>query len=88
MNKSIWFIAGLAAGAAGGILLAPQTGRHSRAFIRDKTVKYSHDVSDFAGKKSRHVANKARGYAHVAKDFVSEKIVRREAPAIKEALGI
>jgi len=67
MNKLTFFIFGLAAGTAAGILLAPQSGRATRSAIKDKSTKYSHDVSGYAGGKAKHVANKAKGYAHSVK---------------------
>lgn len=85
MRRNIWYgLGGVLAGALAGLLLAPQSGRRTRALIRDKTIKYSHDLSDFTGKKSRHIANKARGYAHEVKDFVADKIVRRETEEVEE----
>ncbi|MBI2843270.1 MAG: YtxH domain-containing protein [Armatimonadetes bacterium] len=73
MKKGAWLGLGVVAGAVAGLLLAPESGRRTRALIRDKGIKYSHDVADFADKKSRHMANKMKGYAHEVKDFLAEK---------------
>lgn len=62
------FLFGMLVGAAAGILFAPESGRRSRALIKDKTVKYSHDATDYVDRKSRHLANKAKGYGHEMKD--------------------
>lgn len=79
-------LTGIVIGAAAGLLLAPQSGRRTRALIRDKATKYSHDIGDYAGKKSRHMANKARGYAHEVRSFVSEKMGMQEAERIEEVV--
>jgi gas vesicle protein len=67
MNKLAFFIFGLAAGAVVGILLAPQSGRATRSTIKDRSSKYSNDVSSYAGGKAKNVADKTRGYAHSVK---------------------
>jgi gas vesicle protein len=77
MKTLLFFLCGLAAGAAAGILLAPQSGRETRASIKDKSLKYSQDVTDYAGGKARHVADKAKGYAHGVKEAV-RSVRRRE----------
>jgi gas vesicle protein len=59
-------IIGCMVGAGAGLILAPASGRTTRAKIRDKAVGVGHDVSDFVGSKSRHVANKVKGYQHKA----------------------
>jgi gas vesicle protein len=61
------------AGGIAGLLFAPQSGRRTRALVRDKSVKYSHGVADFTGKKSRHIANKAKGYAHDIRGFFGSR---------------
>lgn len=71
MNKFLFFICGLTAGAAAGLLLAPQSGKATRTTIRDKSTKYSNDVSGFASGQARNVANKAKSYAHGVKEAVS-----------------
>jgi gas vesicle protein len=65
------FLFGLLIGIGVGVLIAPQSGKQSRAVVRDKATKYSHDTVDFVDKKSRHMANKAKGYAHDVRKAVS-----------------
>lgn len=72
------FIFGLAVGVAAGMLLAPDSGKRNRAIIKDKATKYSHDTVDFVDKKSRHLANKVKGYAHEIKGAVSGAVHRGE----------
>ena len=88
MNKYFWLGLGLICGGIAGLLLAPDSGRHTRALVRDKSVKYSHDVADLANKKSRHVANKVKGYTHEVKSTIAGRIGRREADVMEEAPSI
>ncbi|MDO8586869.1 MAG: YtxH domain-containing protein [Armatimonadota bacterium] len=74
MKRLVFFLYGLMAGAAAGIILAPQSGRATRGLIRDKSMKYSMDVADYTTGKAKHIANKTRGYAHT----VREALVRGE----------
>lgn len=85
MNRSrgIWLgVGGLLLGTVAGLLFAPQSGRRTRSLIRDKAIKYSNDATDFADKKSRHLANKVRGYAHEVKEVLSDRIVKRETAGV------
>jgi gas vesicle protein len=68
MNRVLFFLYGLIGGIAAGFLFAPQSGRASRATIRDKSVKYTKDASHFTTGKAKHMSNKARGYAHGVKE--------------------
>jgi gas vesicle protein len=87
-SRSILFmLGGVAAGAIVGMLFAPQSGRKTRAAIKDKSVKFSHDVADVTGKKSRHIANKAKGYAHNVKGLVGRKQVSEEAERTEAMVG-
>lgn len=83
-NSILLVLGGVVAGGICGLLFAPQSGRRTRSMIKDKSVKYSHDVGDFAGKKSRHVANKAKGLVHEARTFFSDRIVARETKVPEE----
>ena len=87
MKKGTYFILGAVVGAVACLLLAPQTGRRTRALIRDKTTKYLRDIAHFADRKSKHLANKARGYAHEVRDVLAGRIVKRETEAREEAAG-
>ena len=62
---------GAVIGAAAGLLFAPGTGRHTRALIRDKAIRYSKDTQKFVDKKSRHIANKTHGYMHEIKGVLA-----------------
>jgi gas vesicle protein len=73
-NGVLIAVGGAVIGGVLGLMFAPQSGRRTRALIRDKSVKYSHDVVDYAGKKSRHVANKAKGYVHDIRGVVGHKV--------------
>jgi gas vesicle protein len=73
-NKLLVGLGGIIIGAAVGLLLAPQSGRRTRSLLKDKSVKYSHDVADFTDKKSRHFANKVRGYIHEMKGAMSGRV--------------
>lgn len=84
-KRNIWFAAGgLILGATAGLLLAPQSGRRTRALIRDKAVRYSHETVHFGDKKARHLGNKIKGIAHVAKNAIVDKMVRRETMVEEE----
>lgn len=78
-------LGGLLVGAVAGLLLAPEPGHRTRAMIKDKSKKYTHDAADFAGSKSRHIANKAKGYVNDVKGRVADRIVRRETAVMDEA---
>jgi gas vesicle protein len=73
-------IIGCAVGAGAGLLLAPATGRTTRAKIRDKATGMGHDVSDFVNAKSRHLSNKMKGYQHKAAEATQKikELVGRE----------
>jgi gas vesicle protein len=76
------FVYGAVLGGIAGLLFAPETGRRTRALIRDKAVRYSNDTQDFVQKKSRHIANKARGYTHeVSKALTNIGCHKAEEPA-------
>ena len=73
MSKTLLaMLGGAALGAGAALLLAPQTGRATRARIRDKAVKYSNDVTDFAQSKASHLRNKMTGYRHMAGDLAEK----------------
>lgn len=65
--RTFWvFLGGVLVGAAVGLVFAPAAGRRTRSLIRDKAIHYAHEASGFAERKSRHLRNVARGYAHRA----------------------
>jgi len=73
-NKFLIALGGFAVGSLIGLLFAPQSGRRTRALIRDKGIKYSHDISEFTSKKTKHTANKLKGYAHEVREAISSKL--------------
>lgn len=87
-NRFLIALGGFAVGSLVGLLFAPQSGRRTRALIRDKGIKYSHDAADFTGKKTRHTANKLKGYAHEVREAVSSKIGRQETKTEDESIAL
>lgn len=66
-QKWVYLGAGILAGVIIGIMLAPSTGRRSRALVRDKVSKGAHmagDLGDAASRKARDLSNRAEGVAH------------------------
>ena len=72
-EKLIWLGVGVVAGVALGVLLAPASGRRSRALVRDKLVKAGHEAGDLgeaAKKKAADLSHRAAGLAHDIKEKV------------------
>lgn len=66
-QKWLYLGAGILAGVVIGIMLAPSSGRRSRALLRDKVNKGAHmagDLGDAASRKARDLGNRAEGVAH------------------------
>jgi osmotically-inducible protein OsmY len=63
LQKGALFLAGCGAGAFVMYLLDPARGARRRSFIRDRIVHAAHIVADIADKRSRDMANRARGVA-------------------------
>src|SRR5262245_37313819 len=63
LQRGALFLAGCGAGAFIMYLLDPARGARRRSFIRDKIVHVAHLVADIADKRSRDIANRARGVA-------------------------
>jgi len=87
-------IGGAIIGAGAALLLAPQSGQATRSLIKDKTSKCTRDTAEFAEKKSRHLRNKMKGYAHKAQDLVekaqetipqAQSVVGRASSALNKA---
>jgi ElaB/YqjD/DUF883 family membrane-anchored ribosome-binding protein len=73
-EKWLWLAIGIAIGAVIGVLLAPTSGRRSRALIRDKFTKGGHLASDFgadAAGKVVDASRRAQGLAHNVQDKLS-----------------
>lgn len=86
MKTIIALLGGAAVGAGAAILFAPQSGRATRAFLRDKATKYTHDATDFVDSKSRHLKNKMKGYRHEAQNMMSrgEQLINQGREKIDE----
>lgn len=72
-EKLIWLGVGVVAGVALGVLLAPASGRRSRALVRDKLSKAGHEAGDLgvaAKKKAADISHRAAGLAHDIKEKV------------------
>src|SRR5688500_12200877 len=69
MKTLLAALGGAIVGAGCALLFAPQTGNATRSLIKDKATEYTHEVQDFVESKSRHLANKAKGYRHMAGDM-------------------
>jgi osmotically-inducible protein OsmY len=61
MNKKAALVGGLGLGAALMYLFDPDRGRRRRALIRDKAEGAANKASDYAGKMSRDLRNRAYG---------------------------
>lgn len=88
MNKAAAIFAGVAGVALGGAVMYftdPERGRRRRAIVRDKVTGAWNDTTEAVGKRSRDVANRARGVAASARSTVrrgaerasDEKLVKR-----------
>jgi len=69
-SKWLWLAVGLFAGTIFGLLLAPTTGRRSRALLKDKVSKVGHGVADLGGAaagKASDLGNRAAGVVHKVK---------------------
>jgi len=72
-TKLLWLGIGVFTGVALGMLLAPASGRRSRALVRDKMTKASHEAGDLgsvAKQKASDLTHRAAGLAHDLKDRV------------------
>jgi gas vesicle protein len=79
----IGFIVGGVAGAVAALLLAPQSGEETRAFIKDKSI----ELRDKAAEQAEMVATRANEFADEAKSRGKDafdnvkKTVTRKRPA-------
>jgi gas vesicle protein len=70
-SKFLWFAVGLFAGAILAILLAPTSGRRTRALVKDKVNQAGHEAADLAQAASQRAADlgrKAGGAVQAAKN--------------------
>ncbi len=73
MNRALWLIGGLAAGASIMYILDPERGRTRRALARDKAGSLLLHTSTAAGKNVRNLQNHARGMMHDVTHLGSKK---------------
>lgn len=66
-SNAAWFVAGLAVGVAGAILLAPKSGKETRESIREAANR----GRDFAGRKGSEVAEFSRDVIDQGREFAS-----------------
>lgn len=74
LTKWLFLGAGLLGGVALGMLLAPTTGRRSRALLRDKATHAGHEIGDFGGDAAGRLhglKNRAAGLAAHAKGMAN-----------------
>jgi gas vesicle protein len=63
-DKFLWLLLGLGAGALLGLLLAPTSGRRSRALVRDQLHKNRKHLARATSNRAADLSNKARGLTH------------------------
>src|SRR2546423_226207 len=59
-------LGGMAAGAALMYLFDPERGRRRRSLLSDQLTSKANRLGETAGKKARHLRNRAQGLAHEA----------------------
>ena len=67
-EKLIWFVAGVAVGAAAGILLAPKSGREIRRYITERTS----EGRDRLVESGRDLYGKGRDLYEKGKDLADD----------------
>lgn len=63
-EKLLWLLVGLGAGALLGLLLAPASGRRSRALVRGQLEKNRRHLTHATSGHVADISNKARGLSH------------------------
>jgi hypothetical protein len=63
MNRAIALLTGAGLGAGMSYFLDPRLGRRRRALIRDKMVRFSHDLQEVGDAVRRDAGNRMRGLA-------------------------
>ena len=66
-GKTIALLFGIGVGAALMYVLDPERGRRRRALARDKAVSIAAKTGDMVAKRSRDIANRAKGVAAEAR---------------------
>jgi len=73
VSKMAWIIAGAALGAVAMYVMDPDKGNRRRALVRDKMFSASLKARRCIDKKSRDMANRARGLVAETKHMMSGK---------------
>ncbi|MEP7132264.1 MAG: hypothetical protein ABI914_03815 [Acidobacteriota bacterium] len=66
-GKTIAMLSGIGVGAALMFVLDPERGRRRRAMARDKAVSLANRTGDMVARRSRDLANRAKGVAAEAR---------------------
>ncbi|MCA1580786.1 MAG: hypothetical protein LC796_05215 [Acidobacteria bacterium] len=66
-GKAVALLSGLGVGAALMYVLDPERGRRRRALARDKAVAFANKTGDAVSRRSRDLANRAKGLAAEAR---------------------
>jgi gas vesicle protein len=91
-SKWLWIGVGVLAGVLLGMLLAPTTGRRSRALVKDKLNKAGHGAANVGGtakSKATDLANRAAGKIAEIKSSGEEDLAddRTIADRVRTAIG-
>jgi hypothetical protein len=76
MNRTAAILATIAGVSAGGAVMFftdPDRGRRRRRMVRDRATSVWKDTADVVGKRSRDIANRARGVAASARSTVERE---------------
>ncbi|MEP6768738.1 MAG: hypothetical protein ABJC61_08720 [Acidobacteriota bacterium] len=66
-GKTVALLSGIGVGAALMYVLDPERGRRRRALARDKAISFASKTGDVVSKRSRDLANRAKGLAAEAR---------------------
>jgi gas vesicle protein len=79
-------LGGAAIGAGAALLFAPQSGRATRATIRDKTTKCTNEFQEFAKGKTEHLRNKMKGARHEVESAIDKgrELIGRSSESVNE----
>jgi gas vesicle protein len=75
------FLTGAFFGATAALLFAPQTGRSTRAKVRDQLCKAQHTAErlcELADKKKKDIANRMQGVQHTICEMKDKAIHKAE----------
>ncbi|MFN3649609.1 MAG: YtxH domain-containing protein [Armatimonadota bacterium] len=89
MKYILTALGGAIVGAGAALLLAPQSGRSTRSFLKQKATKYAHEIQDFTESKTRHLRNKAKGIRHTSEEAMekSQEMIDRGREMVGAGTG-